>query len=127
MAGDSLESDMARPSKLSSLSIDALFKLRDDVAAVLSQKGAALKNQLASLGSDYAEVGRIAIYGRKKSSLKGRKVAPKFRDPATGETWAGRGARPRWLVARMKAGKKLEDFAIAKSAKRGRKKVRAKK
>jgi DNA-binding protein H-NS len=118
---------MARPSKLSSLSIDALFKLRDDVAAALAGKAKALKSQLASLGSDYAEVGRIAIYGRRKSTLKGRKVAPKYRDPATGETWAGRGARPRWLVARMKAGKKLDDFAVTKSAKRGRKKVRAKK
>jgi DNA-binding protein H-NS len=57
--------------------------------------------------------------------MKGRKVAPKYRDPATGETWAGRGARPRWLVAKLKAGKTLDNFAIEKLA--GRKKRRAKK
>ena len=28
------------------------------------------------------------------------------------ETWAGRGNRPRWLVAALKGGKKLEAFAI---------------
>jgi hypothetical protein len=43
--------------------------------AALSQRAEALKKQLAALGSDYAEVGRIAIYRRKKQgSLKGRKV-----------------------------------------------------
>jgi DNA-binding protein H-NS len=46
--------------------------------------------------------------------LKGKKVAPKFKGPG-GETWAGRGARPRWLVAALKEGKKLEDFAIEKT------------
>ena len=43
--------------------------------------------------------------------LKGRKVPPKYRSPS-GETWAGRGARPRWLVAAIKRGKKVEDFLI---------------
>ena len=111
---------MARSARLSSLSVDALFKLRDDVAAALSRKADAVRKELASLGADYARVGRIAIYGR--SSLKGVKVAAKFRDPKTGETWAGRGARPRWLVARIKAGRKPEDFLIDKPRK-SRKKV----
>ena len=83
---------MARPKKLSLLSVDALFKLRDDVAAALARKAEALKKDLAALGADYAEVGRIAVYGRKKqSSLQGRKVPIKYRDKA-GNTWAGRGA-----------------------------------
>jgi hypothetical protein len=70
---------MARPSKLSSLSIDALFKLRDAVAAALDRRAEALKKELAALGSDYAEVGRIAVYGRK--SLKGRRVAHEVPGP----------------------------------------------
>ena len=32
------------------------------------------------------------------------------------ETWARRGAMPRWLAAEIKKGKKREDFAIDKSA-----------
>ena len=46
--------------------------------------------------------------------MKGRKVAPKYRGPG-GETWAGRGARPRWLTALMKQGRKIDEFAINKS------------
>jgi DNA-binding protein H-NS len=30
----------------------------------------------------------------------------------SGETWAGREARPKWLVSAMKKGKKMEDFLI---------------
>jgi DNA-binding protein H-NS len=25
------------------------------------------------------------------------KVAPKYRDPATGQTWTGRGKAPKWI------------------------------
>lgn len=45
----------------------------------------------------------------------GNKVAPKFRDPATGATWTGRGLKPKWLTAALEAGKSLTDFAIAAS------------
>jgi DNA-binding protein H-NS len=55
------------------------------------------------------------------SALRGRKVPAKYRSPS-GETWAGRGAKPRWLVDAMKGGKKLDDFLIDK----GRRKRRAK-
>jgi DNA-binding protein H-NS len=100
---------------LASMSVEALFKLRDGVAAALSQKAEALKKELRSLGEDYAEVGRIAIHGRKRgSSLKGRKVAVKYRD-RSGNTWAGRGAQPVWLREKLKAGAKLEDFAVHRS------------
>ena len=61
----------------------------------------------------------IAVVGRGGSGsvLKGRMVPPKYRGPS-GETWAGRGAKPRWLVAAIKGGKKLDDFLIDKSARR---------
>jgi DNA-binding protein H-NS len=49
--------------------------------------------------------------------LKGKKVLPKYRSPS-GETWAGRGARPRWLVAAIKRGKKADDFLIKRKPKR---------
>ena len=34
--------------------------------------------------------------GRRKSST-GIKVAPKYRNPSTGETWTGRGKPPKWI------------------------------
>lgn len=48
----------------------------------------------------------------KKSKAAGRKVAAKYRNPATGDTWSGRGLKPRWLVAAMAGGKTLADFTI---------------
>lgn len=40
------------------------------------------------------------------------KVVAKYRNPTTGESWSGRGLRPRWLVAAMDEGKALDDFLI---------------
>ena len=97
---------------LASMSVDALLKLRDDIGAALNRRADALKKELRLLGKDYAEVGRIAVYGKNKA--KG-KVAAKYRHPQTGDTWAGRGAQPRWLAAELKAGKTRDDFLIAKT------------
>jgi DNA-binding protein H-NS len=49
---------------------------------------------------------------RTKSKASGSKVAPKYRNKATGETWSGRGLQPRWLKAALGSGKKLADFAV---------------
>ena len=40
------------------------------------------------------------------------KVAAKYRDPATGNTWSGRGLKPNWLKAALDGGKTLADFAV---------------
>jgi DNA-binding protein H-NS len=42
----------------------------------------------------------------------GAKVAPKYRNTATGDTWSGRGLQPKWLKQALAAGKKISDFAI---------------
>lgn len=34
----------------------------------------------------------------KASKLKGRKLEPKYKDPVSGKTWAGRGRLPKWMV-----------------------------
>lgn len=43
---------------------------------------------------------------------KGGKVAAKYRNTATGDTWSGRGLQPKWLKAALVSGRKLSDFAI---------------
>jgi hypothetical protein len=48
----------------------------------------------------------------------------KYRGP-DGETWAGRGATPRWLKAALEEGKKIEDFLIDKTIGKARVKRRA--
>jgi DNA-binding protein H-NS len=99
---------MARMS-LASMSVDALLELRKDIGKVLDQKAKELQHQLSRLGSETG-----FRNGGRGSLLKGRKVAVKYRDKS-GNTWAGRGAQPSWLLENLKAGAKLEDFAVHKS------------
>lgn len=58
----------------------------------------------------------------RKSASKGssaprtvKTVAPKFKNPDTGETWTGRGRAPRWIVEAEQRGQKRDDFLIDKS------------
>src|SRR5215472_6347818 len=106
---------------LSGMTVEALMDLRNRVDEMLVEHRAKLIEQLERI----AVVGRVKAVRGGGSALKGRKVPPKYRTPS-GETWAGRGARPRWLVAAIKGGKKLEDFLIDKSARKGRRKRRSK-
>ena len=106
---------------LSGMSVEALMDLRKRVDETLRRRRAELEKQLEKMSRTVAVVGG----GGRRSALKGKKVPPKYRGPS-GETWAGRGARPRWLVAAIKGGKKLDDFLIEKSARKGRKKRRSK-
>jgi DNA-binding protein H-NS len=101
---------MAGTQSLGSMSVDELLKLRDEVGRVLGQKAVQLEEQLSMLGGDVGTGRR----GR-RSAMKGRKVAVKYRDKE-GNTWAGRGAQPVWLREKLKAGAKLEDFAVQKTA-----------
>lgn len=62
---------------------------------------------------------KMAAHGLTVADLQGRgrggkkaKVAPKYRDPATGETWTGRGRSPRWLAEAEAAGKSRTSFLI---------------
>jgi DNA-binding protein H-NS len=90
------------------MNVEALISLRDQVDKRLLECRAELEKQLAALDGQASSKGK---------SLKGTKVPPKYRSPS-GETWAGRGVKPKWMVAALKKGKKVEDFLIDKSAKR---------
>ena len=100
---------MAR-TNLASMSVDALLQLRDEIGVTLSRRAQELQGQLSRLGHEISPTRR----GR-KNSLKGRKAPIKYRD-RSGNTWAGRGAQPVWLREKLKAGAKLEDFAVNKTA-----------
>src|SRR5262245_62052139 len=108
---------------LSGMSVEALMDLRKRVDETLHKRRAEIEKQLERMDRAIAVVGGRG--GQRGSALKGRKVPPKYRGPS-GETWAGRGVKPRWLVAAIKGGKKLDDFLIDKSAGKRRKKRRSK-
>jgi DNA-binding protein H-NS len=106
---------------LSGMTVEALMDLRRRVDEMLLERRAELEKQLERM----AVVGGARVVRGGGSALRGRKVPPKYRG-RSGETWAGRGARPRWLVAAIRGGKKLDDFLIDKSARKGRRKRRSK-
>jgi DNA-binding protein H-NS len=54
---------------------------------------------------DVFPTGRAPKVAGTKATVK---VAPKYRDPATGQTWTGRGKAPKWIE-----GKDRAQFAIA--------------
>ncbi len=108
---------------LKSMSIDKLTKLRDQVDTALRSK---VVDQRRTLEAELTKLSRLSTSDSRSKGLRfGARgpVAPKYRNPENpSETWAGRGLKPLWLAAALKAGKKLEHFSITQSAKQVTKK-----
>lgn len=76
-----------------------LSEVRNKLIALAREEGYTIEELFGSAGA-----------GRARST---RSVAPKYRNPADpGQTWSGRGKRPRWVQAHIDAGKTLESLAI---------------
>lgn len=72
-------------------------------------------NAVAQVRALMAEHGlSVADLSGKSSTSKrtGAKVAAKYRNAATGDTWSGRGLQPKWLKAALASGKQIGDFTI---------------
>jgi DNA-binding protein H-NS len=104
---------------LKSMSIAKLRDLKAKVDAAISEQ---IRSRRQELETELSKLAGYAVGGRRgrptgRGGPRGS-VSPKYRNPENpAETWAGRGLRPRWLVAAIKSGKKLEDFAIGGAAK----------
>lgn len=98
---------------------DLIARAQQRIEVLNGEKAAKTRAKLASLAK--AEGFTLEeLFGAKrgpkgkggKAKIK-RVVKPKYRNPANpSETWAGRGKRPRWFNAALKAGKKLNDLLI---------------
>lgn len=83
---------------------------RSERAEAVSQ----VRTLMAQYGLTLADIsskGQAAPGRRGAGAAKG-KVAAKYRDAATGQTWSGRGLQPNWLKAALAAGRKMTDFAL---------------
>jgi DNA-binding protein H-NS len=97
---------------LAGKSVDELWALHEQVASILSVKmleeKARLEKKLSRLSS------QTAIPLNERTRRPYPPVLPKFRNPVQPtETWAGRGKQPRWLLAQLKSGRRLEDFRVS--------------
>lgn len=71
---------------------------------------AKVRTLMAEYGLTAADLAGKA--GAKSASGKTGKVAIKYRNAATGDTWSGRGLQPKWLKAALAAGRKIGDFTV---------------
>ncbi|MCL2713385.1 MAG: H-NS histone family protein [Alphaproteobacteria bacterium] len=98
-------------SELENLSVEEISALYTRIRLVLVKRieneKSKLEETLSSLNDGWSSD------GQKSRRRKYPPVIPKYRNPAdNSETWAGRGKQPRWVVAQLRAGKKMEDFII---------------
>jgi DNA-binding protein H-NS len=115
--------------KFNEMSVPELLRLREQIQAALVVKRQELQRQIDALSTVESGTGSgVGSGGRgrrpradarskrgngRAHPLKGRTVAPKYRDPADPtQTWAGRGQAPRWLTAYETQGRKRDEFLI---------------
>lgn len=105
---------MARSKNIENMSVAELAAMEVRIArAKIEKQGAeraALREKLTAMAKEAGFDIRELFNGH---GGKRGEAAVKYRDQA-GNTWAGRGRMPRWLVAATKGGKaKKEDFLVA--------------
>jgi DNA-binding protein H-NS len=104
---------MTKKMNLDAMSVDEMWELHEEISRLLSvrltSEKRALEKRLEQLRRD-KHVPASARAPRRKYP----RVYPKYQNPQVpSENWSGRGKTPRWLVAALKTGQKLEDFAIS--------------
>lgn len=111
---------------LEAMSFDDLWSLHERISQILSVRITSEKRELERrlevlnrgrdviAGKDEKETAQATANGRARRKYP--RVLPKYRNPQTSETWSGRGKQPRWLVAAIKTGRKMEDFEIGTAA-----------
>jgi DNA-binding protein H-NS len=104
---------------LEAMDFEELWLLHEELTKILSEKITAEKLELEKRLAQLNPKEQIGEAGRTESRT-GRprreypKVMPKYFNPSVPtETWSGRGKQPRWLVAALRSGHKLEEFRIA--------------
>ena len=106
---------MAR-TDLEKMTLKQIGDLESRIAAVKAKASEAAKAELkAKIDALLASSGFTIsdLYPMARPSKGRGKSAAKYANPEDrSQTWTGRGRKPNWLVARLKKGAKIEDFAI---------------
>jgi DNA-binding protein H-NS len=79
----------------------AIASARQQELAEAIRKSRELVSEFGLTVQDIFPSGRTGSKSPGKSS--GGKVAPKYRDPATGQSWTGRGKAPKWIDGQDRA------------------------
>jgi len=88
-------------------------KVLSKIVQLAKDAGLTASDISKALGSGKAAKAAKSPKSGKKGTLAGKKVAPKYRNPANADqTWTGRGVSPTW-VQELKAAGKLDTALIA--------------
>ena len=101
---------MATLSELLAQKAELERQIADTQRAERADALAQIRQLMAQYGLDLADISGRG--GNSPARAPSAKVAPKYRDPATGQTWSGRGLQPNWLKAALANGKSIADFAL---------------
>jgi len=108
---------MSKFNGLDRMSSKDLASLQQRIAVAIVNKQASEKSDLKRKLEELAAQSGFNVnelFGAGTSSLKGSKVAVKFRNPKDDtQTWTGRGRKPNWLVEALGKGKKIDNFRVA--------------
>lgn len=89
--------------------IDLEAKVQKAIAVARDRERAEVKQALATM----AEKRGFSVNELFGGRGRGKSSAAKYVNPDNrAETWTGRGRKPNWLVAKLKKGSKLTDFAV---------------
>ncbi|WP_439373315.1 H-NS histone family protein [Bradyrhizobium sp. DASA03120] len=102
---------------LKSMSVDELWNLHEKISAALTQRITEEKVMLDERLRTIGAAGKLARPTPERRPYP--PVRPKYRNPKNpAETWSGRGKMPRWLDPQVRAGRKLDEFLIDRSARK---------
>ena len=110
MANDTLSDLLAQKAALETQIANFQREQRGEAISKIKALMAEYGLTLADVGS--ASASKTNALARGKAKDGGSKVAAKYRNPATGDTWSGRGLKPKWMTAALAAGASVNDFTL---------------
>lgn len=89
--------------QIEKLQTELEIKRKEELSTAIAQ----IKELMSKNGITLEDLGAGIKKTRKTSQVK-----VKYRDPDNGDEWSGRGQPPKWMKAKLDAGKQKSDFLI---------------
>ena len=103
---------MARPN-LEKMSLKQLLDLESQVKSAIASTRERDRAEVKKAIAELAEKRGFSLQELMGGRGKGKVSIAKYANPEdASQTWTGRGRKPNWLVAKLKRGASMSDFAI---------------
>lgn len=92
-------------------------QIKEATCAKRSEAIGKIKELMGMHGLTVADLGGSVGKQPAAKDAAAKKVAAKYKNQETGDTWTGRGIKPKWLQSALAAGKSIDDFLILEGEK----------